>query len=106
MDVTALRADVPNSAHLATEDRLEELLQTFPLTGPAAPEQTREVAVTLETVVQAIHDHADPATSPNRDEELRARGHRRRLAGTTYHAAPARRYDLPRRDHRTTPSPR
>ena len=87
MDVTALHADISDAAHLAAEDHLEELLETFPFIGPAAPKETSERPIALETVVEAIDDHADPGPASKRDEQLRACGHRRRLARGTYHVS-------------------
>jgi hypothetical protein len=87
MDVTALHAHISSAARFATEDRLEELLQAFPFAGSAVPKETRELAVALETVVEAINNHGDPATTAKRDKKLGARGHRRRLARGTHHTA-------------------
>jgi hypothetical protein len=95
MDVTALHANISDPTHLTTEDRLEELLQTLPLPRPTAPEETRQLPVALETVVEAIHDHADSATTPDRDQELTARGHRHRPARATHHTAIIARHHLP-----------
>ena len=65
MDVPALHANVSDAARLASEDRLEELLETIPFTRPPAAEQTGELRITLETVVEAIDDQADLGAAPS-----------------------------------------
>ena len=47
MQMAALHADIPDAAHLTSEDRLEKLLQTFPLAGAVGPEETGEPPIAL-----------------------------------------------------------
>jgi hypothetical protein len=81
MDVAALHADIPDAPRLAAEDRLEELLEAFPLARSVVPKKARQVPVALEAVVEAVDDRADPTTASDRVEELRAPGHRRHPLG-------------------------
>jgi hypothetical protein len=86
MQMASLQAHIPDAAHLTSEDRLEKLLQTFPFARAAAPEVACELPIALETVVEAIDDHADARTAAKSCEEIGASGHRR-LGGWARHAA-------------------
>jgi hypothetical protein len=83
MDMAALHADISDAARLATEDRLEELLETFPFAGPVSSKQTDETPIPLEAVVETIYDHADPRAAAESDEEFGARD-RRPLSGAVH----------------------
>ena len=93
--MAALHADIPGAAHLTSEDRLEKLLQTFPFARATAPEVASELPVALETVVEAIDDHADARTATKSCEEAGASGHRR-PGGCARHAAHHRLHAEPR----------
>ena len=84
--MASLHPDVPDAAHLTSEDRLEKLLQTFPFARAAAPEVASELPIALEPVVEAIDDHADASTATKSCEETGASGHRP-LGGWARHAA-------------------
>ena len=77
MQMAALHADIPDAADLTSEDRLEKLLQTFPFARAAASKVASELPIALETVVEAIDDHADARTVAKSCEEAGASGHRR-----------------------------
>ena len=98
MDVAALHADIPDAAHLASEESFEELLETSPLTRPAGPKQPGELPIVLKTVIEAVDNHADRSAAPERVEKLGTSGHRQRLMGGTHHRTnhcrPGRRPDL------------
>ena len=93
--MAALHADIPDTAHLTSEDRLEELLQTFPFARATAPEVTSQLPIVLETAVEAIDDHADARTAAKSREEAGTREHRR-PGGYARHAAHHRLHAEPR----------
>jgi hypothetical protein len=77
MQMAALHADIPDAAHLTSENRLEKLLQTFPFVRATPSKVASELPIALETVVEAIDDHADARTAAKSCEEAWASGHRR-----------------------------
>jgi hypothetical protein len=74
VQMAALHADIADAGRRTAEDRLEELLQAFPLARAAAPEVTGELPVALKPVVEAIDDHADARTAAKRCEQAGAVG--------------------------------
>jgi len=86
VQMAALHADIPDAAHLTSEDRLEKLLQAVPFARAAASKVASELPIALETVVEAIDDHADARTAAKSCEEAGASGHRR-PRGCARHAA-------------------
>jgi hypothetical protein len=73
MEVATLGADISDTAHVATEDGLEELLQTLPFAGSLMAKETRELEVVFETVVESINNPADPGAASERDKARRRR---------------------------------
>ena len=66
MDVTALHPHIPGAARLTTEDRLEELLETFPFAGPMVAKVPRQAGISLKSIVESTNNLADPATAERR----------------------------------------
>src|ERR1700680_29452 len=95
MHMAALHADLPDAAHLPSGDRLEKLLQTFPFALATASKVASELPIALETVVEAIDDHADARTVAKSCEQAGASGHRR-PGGCARHAAHHRLHAEPR----------
>ena len=104
VQMAALHADIPDAALLTSEDRLEKLLQTFPFARAPAAEMASELPIALQTVVEAVDDHADARTAAKSCEQPGASGYQR-PGGCARHVGHHRLHAEPRQAGAPDPSP-